>query len=207
MIARTIGILSTALVAYAIKDAFFDSGAYEFGWDDKESSKTTHKEKTKSLLEDFYALRKKVYKGSYKEFISIIEKIKNIKLEADEVKLSEKIPKHDTYKEEINQRASELYIKLGGFDEMLKSYNKKISTNLLVSDDFEVYLPEAKQIISDAMVVANTISDLLNVQVVSKKGKASKSSYRLLQESDKILYNLTREQSKSIFEKVANIDI
>ncbi len=192
MLPLLIGGVVVAVAGYALKEVCEEENCFGL-WDENRPCDNTETQPRQTKLEEFYELRLIVF-DSHGKFSNTLKEIKNLKLD----KPTKIVIDHDLptilFDEDVNRGISDLYIRLVSLNTLLQSYASTISKNLKVSNNFEAYSTEAKEVLSDAMVLSNMISDILNVKVINKKGKFSKSAKRLLEESKKVLDRFSIER-------------
>jgi hypothetical protein len=151
--------------------------------EDKSDTDTTF-----TTLQNFYTLKQTIYDSSYQEFQTTLKKIKNLNIDkADKINIKNNLPIEQTHIEEITNISNDLTISLYELNLLFQKYIEKITTIVNISNDYKSYSKEASKILSDTLVLSNTINDILNIKVVSKKDKPTKSSKELVEEVKKVL--------------------
>lgn len=192
MLRLIIGGVTTALVGYAIKEACKDENCFGL-WDEPSSRTKT----TVSGLDKFNTLKQTVLDGVYQEFQQNLQKIKNLDLkESKKINLNNKTSTIPKYKIEIDNIADELYVLLDDFNYLLKNYNEKVSRYIEVSKNFKKYSKKKTHILSDAIVLSNTINDILNIKLVNRKDKLNNNAKVLLVDAKKVLEKFESDIAK-----------
>jgi hypothetical protein len=152
------------------------------------SSNSTEKSTSTSSLEQFYNLRKEILNTTYSEFKSLVKQIKDVDLKyQSKIVFNDKLPTDISYQEDISNVASALYNMLNELNYLLKYNLKDLANCISVTTDFKAYNQKSKQVISDTLVIINTINNLSNLKVVSKKDRPTKIAKKLVTETKKIL--------------------
>ena len=172
-----------------------DEMIYDLSSDSSNVSKTTP---VVSNLEKFYILRKEILDTTYSEFKSLIQQIKNVDLQyQSKIVFNDKLPTNKTYKDDIDSIASNLYDLLDELNYLLKYNLKDLANYISVTTDFKAYNQKSTQIISDTLVIINTINDISNLKVISKKDRPTKRAKKLAIETKKILAQIKKEDLKN----------
>lgn len=146
------------------------------------------------LVEKFYLLNQTVFDTSYQEFQSIIEKIKNLELDTKEViVLKKNFPENEEHQEKIDNVAEKLYTLLYKSDKIFKEHLLEVSNIVKISNDYDSYSKSAKEIVSNTLVLAGIINDILNVKLVNENDKPTKNSKKLILEVKRVLKNFEDE--------------
>ena len=140
-----------------------------------------------SSVEEFYSLKDDIANNSYKEFEAVISKIKNIDVKIVQIELKNNQPSANLYKNKLDSVSKELSKKLVILDNLFTTHIKKLKQIVSSCDDFNHISHSDKNTISDTMVLANSIADILNIKLVSKKDKPTKKSIKLVTEIDKVI--------------------
>lgn len=199
MIPVIIGGISTAIVAYAIKEVaeeenwlgLWDNNTSSSSTNNTEQAKTSEPRKKSEFfeLEKFYDFKQTVLKTTLNECSNILKDIKNLKqYKIKNVKLKDNFPNDSKlYSSRVNHIASDLTRYLEKLNKILESKLKTISKNMEVSINYNSYSKDAKKAIKDAINISESIIDILNIKIVNKKNFATKSSRQLVEDSRKII--------------------
>lgn len=192
MLPLLIGGAVVAVAGYALKEVCEEENCFGL-WDESRPQDSTERQPDQIKLEEIYELRLIVL-DSHGQFTNTIKKIKYLKYDKPiKIVINHNLPTV-LYDKDLNTDITDLYINLNSFNTLLQSYTSTISQNLKVSNSFKAYSTEAREVLSDAMVLSNMISDILNLKIINKKGKFSKSAKKLLEKSRKILDSFAVER-------------
>jgi hypothetical protein len=196
MLPIILGAVAVGTVGYGIKKFCEDN-------DDicPFSSKKQSYSKPLSLntIKDLLDLEKQILDDDYKEFQTTISTFNNLKI--DKIKTPqyhEQLLEYDYQDDDIDNFTHSLYYILQTFHKALKQNIVKIETIKTICQDFKTLNKNSKEIISDTIVIANTIHDIIDLNFINKNKKIRKKAYKLLAQWE--------EQSKVLsFEKFTNI--
>ena len=154
---------------------------------------------TFTTLQNFYTLKQSIYESSYQEFQTTLKKIKNLNInKQDKINIKNNLPVEQTHIEEITNISDNLTVSLYNLNLLFQKYIEKTTTIVNISNDYKSYSKDASKILSDTLVLSNTINDILNIKVVNKEDKATKSSKRLIVEVRKVLDSFRDELSQKL---------
>ena len=143
-----------------------------------------NKQSSVNSLEKFYSLKEDVYNTSYQEFQVILGQINNLSIdEPKKIVFKNNLLKTENYKKKVYSIADELYLQLNNCNILFKGHIVKVLNILESSNDYESYSKDDKRILDNTLVLSNTINNILNVKLINKHDKLTKSYKQLLKRS------------------------
>lgn len=122
--------------------------------------------------------------------------MQNIDTETKEdIVLNENLPSSKPYNDEIKQTSKKLYEKLESFNEIFELYITKISSMIKVSDNYEAYSIDSKNIIDNSLKISNIIYNILKIEVIDEDNNLTQSSKDLLVKCNELMDEYIKEQA------------
>lgn len=147
-------------------------------------------------LKKFYQLRQTVFETSYTKLEAMLNEIQNLNIEDKvEIVFTNVLPKTNVYHPKVEKVASQLYILLEQCHSLFEPYVSKVSDILRVSNNYTAYSKEAKNTLSDALMLSHVISDILNVELIDTNNQPIESSEQLIEEIQKMIEETFKEES------------
>lgn len=142
----------------------------------------------KESIKQLSKLTQTVQEDTFKELETILKGITNLTLEEPK-KINPKSDFIDTkeYNKKVYKRVAKIYNLLRICNALLKSHITKLQEITAQRDDYNEFELGDKKILSDALVLSNVICDLLNVKIINKENKPTKSSKKLIKDVYKMI--------------------